>query len=92
MSALYVERHLSKPVIKKTHMKIHSTEWSYICNICKKAFRFLTGLKTHIQTHYIETPYICSTCGKSFGRAGSVKVLPYVTTHLLITVDSGHTC
>lgn len=60
------------PICRKTplnfqnHMKSHSDDKPYKCNVCDAAFKLKKNQQIHLRTHTGEQPYGCITCGKSF--------------------------
>lgn len=58
----------------KKHMKCHSDEKSFLCNVCGKAFRTKTHLQNHSRTHTGERPFVCSVCNKTFSQPGNLHM------------------
>lgn len=48
----------------RQHMRCHTKEKPYECNICLQRFSVGGNLKRHVMTHTGERPHICEICGK----------------------------
>lgn len=62
-------RRFSRTDELKRHMRTHSGEKPFQCNICKRNFSRSDHLTTHIRTHTGERPYGCEVCGRRFARS-----------------------
>ena len=50
----------------QTHMRIHTNEKPYECDVCERSFRHSNALKDHMRIHTNEKPYECDVCEKRF--------------------------
>lgn len=56
----------------KNHLKVHTKERPFQCDICKKKFIQKINLTVHHRVHTGERPYKCKKCDKTFIQKGNL--------------------
>jgi len=54
----------------KRHLKMHSGESRFVCDVCKKWFESNSKLEDHYRRHTGERPFQCHVCGNKFRYKG----------------------
>lgn len=57
----------------KRHMRAHSGEKPFKCDLCNSCFTEKKSLKIHVRRHTGEKPYKCEICGKLFSQTGVLQ-------------------
>jgi len=63
-------RSFDRATLLKRHLKIHSGECRFVCDVCKKNFESGSKLEDHYRRHTGERPFQCHVCGNKFRYKG----------------------
>lgn len=88
----YCNRSNSSPAQLKIHLRIHTGERPYVCDIvgCDKTFTRNEELTRHLKIHSGDRPYICNVCQRRFGRKDHLT--KHEVTHRSASDKKVHIC
>jgi KRAB domain-containing zinc finger protein len=70
------------------HIRTHTGDAPYKCDICSKGFIHNGNLQAHIRTHTGDKPYKCDICGKGFSQNGGLQT--HIRTHTGSRIPTKH--
>ena len=79
---LHCGKMFSRAADLRLHMRTHTGERPYKCDICPKAFAQSSHLTKHRRVHTGERPYKCALCDLSFTQSSNLK--KHVRTHFKV--------
>jgi len=63
-------RSFDRANLLKRHIRLHSGECRFVCDVCKKCFESGSKLDDHYRRHTGERPFQCHVCGNKFRYKG----------------------
>lgn len=74
-SCPHCEKQFTTPGTLKRHVEgVHKGIKPFVCDLCGKSFKYITGLKDHKLVHTDECPFECPVCQRCFKNKARLKV------------------
>ncbi|XP_017038160.1 zinc finger protein weckle [Drosophila kikkawai] len=74
-SCPHCEKRFTTPGTLKRHIEgVHKGIKPFVCDLCGKGFKYITGLKDHKLVHTDECPFECPDCHRRFKNKARLKI------------------